>query len=187
MANTEFEIYSAREVHESVANASNDGRAFITANTVESNVDDLMRKHIIPVFVKDNEPLISHAEFIETVVDVTKEMFRGELISTPAVRVFHPIKGRISEAKDKPAHLLEEWEKTVYFERMAFITEIPSIQDNVGENLLSLTVGGVKSYSQNNLYNRKGTDQHFKIFVGFQNKVCTNCVYGLMDCSQNSR
>ena len=29
-----------------------------------------------------------------------------------------------------------------------------------------------------NLYGRKGADEHFKIFIGFQNKVCTNlCVW----------
>jgi hypothetical protein len=29
-----------------------------------------------------------------------------------------------------------------------------------------------------NLYNRKGSDEHFKIFIGFQNKVCCNlCIW----------
>jgi hypothetical protein len=28
------------------------------------------------------------------------------------------------------------------------------------------------------LYNRKGADEHFKVFIGFENKVCTNmCVW----------
>src|SRR5690606_10765697 len=37
---------------------------------------------------------------------------------------------------------------------------------------------GVKSYTRDNLYNRKGADQHFKFFIGFQNKVCTNlCIW----------
>lgn len=152
--------------------------SFIVANTVASNISELKEKHIIPVFVKDNEPLISHAEFVDNVIEVISDVFHGELISKPEVRVSHPIKGRVPEAKDKPAHLLDDWEKTLYYERMAFIVEIPSIQDAVGGNLLSLTVGGVKSYSQDNLYNRKGADQHFKIFIGFQNKVCTNlCVW----------
>jgi Domain of unknown function, B. Theta Gene description (DUF3871) len=40
-----------------------------------------------------------------------------------------------------------------------------------------LTIGGVKAYNLDNLYNRSGTDQHFKVFIGFKNTVCTNlCV-----------
>ncbi len=37
-----------------------------------------------------------------------------------------------------------------------------------------LTIGGVKSYNLDNLYNKSGADQHFKVFISFQNKVCTN-------------
>jgi hypothetical protein len=61
---------------------------------------------------------------------------------------------------------------------MAFIIEVPSIRGEVDGNTLSLCVGGVKAYNLDNLYARKGSDEHFKIFVGFQNKVCTNlCVW----------
>jgi hypothetical protein len=61
---------------------------------------------------------------------------------------------------------------------MAFIIEIPTIQDEISGNQLSLTVGGIKAYNLDNLYNRKGADEHFKVFIGFQNKVCTNlCVW----------
>ena len=60
---------------------------------------------------------------------------------------------------------------------MAFIMEIPTITDTISGNQLNLTIGGVKAYNIDNLYNRKGVDEHFKIFIGFQNKVCTNlCV-----------
>ncbi|GAB4000889.1 hypothetical protein GCM10028807_55290 [Spirosoma daeguense] len=56
--------------------------------------------------------------------------------------------------------------------------EITSIQTTLDSNRLSLTVGGVKAYNLGNLYNRKGANEHFKVFVGFQNKVCTNmCVW----------
>ncbi len=60
---------------------------------------------------------------------------------------------------------------------MAFAIEIPTIHDDIDGNKLSLTVGGVKAYNQDNLSARKGADEHFKLFIGFQNKVCTNlCV-----------
>lgn len=39
-------------------------------------------------------------------------------------------------------------------------------------------VGGVKSFNLDNLYTKKGSDEHFKIFIGFKNTVCTNlCVW----------
>jgi hypothetical protein len=148
-------------------------KPFIQANTEETSLQDIMDNHIIPVFIKDNEPLISHADFIDTTLKVVSDVYSDETILTPSVRVSHPIKGRIPEAKNKPANELEEWEKTLYYERMAFIIEVPTIHDVIGDSVLSLTIGGIKAYSMDNLYSRK-TDQHFKIFVGFKNTVCTN-------------
>lgn len=148
-------------------------KPFIQANTTDVSLESIKDSHIIPVFIKDNEPLISHADFIETTLKVASDVYSGETILSPTVRVSHPVKGRIPEAKNKPANELEEWEKTIYFERMAFIIEVPSISDTIGDNTLSLTIGGVKAYNMDNLYSRK-TDQHFKIFVGFNNRVCLN-------------
>lgn len=60
---------------------------------------------------------------------------------------------------------------------MMFAIEVPTLFETVGGNPLTLVVGGVKAYKLANLYNRKGTAQHFKLFVGFENMVCTNlCV-----------
>jgi hypothetical protein len=56
---------------------------------------------------------------------------------------------------------------------MAFIIKIPSITDIVNGNELSLTVGGVRSYNQENLYSKK-TLERFKFFIGFQNQICMN-------------
>lgn len=150
---------------------------FIQANTVESSLSEIRNKHIIPVFVKDNEPVINHGDFVEATTEVVSDVFHGEAILKPHIRLSHPIKGRIPEAKDKPAIELLSHEKTLYYERMAFIIEIPTIHEFISGQQLSLTVGGVKAYNLDNLYNRKGVDEHFKIFIGFQNKVCTNlCV-----------
>jgi len=158
--------------------SSSTRKPFIEANTLDVSLEEIRDNHIIPVFVKDNEPLISHAEFIEATLNLTKDVFHGEHILDPSVRVSHPIKGRVPDAKDKPAHQLMEWEKTIYYERMAFIIEVPSIQDTVDGNPLSLTIGGVKAYNQDNLYSRGVSEQHFKVFVGFKNQVCTNlCVW----------
>lgn len=157
---------------------SSTAKPFIQANTIESSLEEIKSQHVIPVFIKDNEPVISHADFIETAYEVASIVYPSEAILRPSVRVSHPIKGRVPEAKLKAANQLLEHEKTIYYERMAFIIEIPTIQDEIGGNTLSLTVGGIKAYNLDNLYNKKGSDEHFKIFIGFQNKVCTNlCVW----------
>jgi len=160
-----------------IDDVSSNETAFIIANTIPVTKMEISKSHIIPVFVKDNEPLISHSDFIEATIDVTNQFFSNEVILSPSIRVSHPIKGRTPNAKDKPAKDLLEDEKTLYYERMMFLIEIPSIKDSINGNELSLTIGGVKAYSNDNLYNRKGSDEHFKIFIGFKNKVCTNlCV-----------
>lgn len=154
------------------------GGAFIEANTVESSLEEIKEKHIIPVFIKDNEPLISQADFIQSTYEIAADVFSTETILRPNIRLSHPIKGRTPNAKDKPAIQLQEHEKTLYYERMAMLIEIPTIYDEIDGSRLSLTVGGVKSYNQDNLYAKKGADEHFRIFIGFQNKVCTNlCVW----------
>ncbi len=146
---------------------------FMAANTEIINIDEMRKRHNIPVFAKDNESTISHQEFVETINYVAEQIFGGEQILKPAVRVSHPIKGRIPSAVGKPAKELLEHEKTLYFERMAFAIEIPSINDNVAGNGLNLTLGGVRAYNLENLYSRK-SEERFKLFIGFKNKVCCN-------------
>lgn len=151
---------------------------FITANTIISSLEEIRNSHIIPVFTRDNEPLISQADFITETVDVIQDCLPNETILAPAIRLSHPVKGRIPEAKDKPASQLRDNEKTIYYERMMFAIDIPSITREIDGNTLTLTIGGVKSYSLDNLYSRSICDQHFKVFIGFQNRVCTNlCVW----------
>jgi hypothetical protein len=145
----------------------------MAANTSVISLDELKENHTIPVFAKDNESTISHQEFIETIKFVADHVFKGEAILKPAVRVSHPQKGRIPSAVGKPAKDLLEHEKTLYYERMAFAVEIPSINSIVANHALHLTIGGVRAYNLENLYSRK-TEERFKIFIGFQNKVCTN-------------
>jgi len=146
---------------------------FINANTIEVTHEHLQKDCITPVFSKDNESTISHVEFIETAFDVIEHYFSGEQINYPAVRVSHPVKGRVPSAMGKPAIELEEKDKTVYYERMAFLIEVPNLKFKVGENELALTVGGVRAYNHENLFNKK-SEEKFKVFIGFKNKVCTN-------------
>ncbi len=157
---------------------SSGSQPFIEANTIQMPIQEMKDQHIIPVWASSNEPLISHSEFIEATWEQVHRNFRNETVLKPNVRVSHPIKGRIPEAKHKAAKDLEPWEQTIYYERMMFVIEVPTIHDEVNGNLLSLTIGGVKSYSLDNLYSKRPSgDQHFQLFIGFQNRVCCNlCV-----------
>jgi hypothetical protein len=150
---------------------------FINANTIEMPLQEIKTNHIIPVYHKTNETVISQIDFVETVIEVIKKVFPGERILNPDIRVSHPVKGRIPEAKDKPAKDLQEYEKTIYYERMAFMIEFPGITDIIGGNRVCMTVGGIKNYGSDNLSGRKG-DESFKVLIGFQNKICLNlCVW----------
>ncbi len=173
----EVEEYASYiEIEEQVIESSSS--AFIGANTIEVNLQEIQRQHIIPVFSKDNEPLISHGDFIQTTYDVINHCFKGEDILSPSIRVSHPVKGRIPEARYKPASQLEDHERTIYYERAIFVFEIPSIQRTIDGQTLSLTIGGVKCYGDDKLNNKKGSAEHFKIFIGFSVKVCSNlCVW----------
>jgi hypothetical protein len=146
---------------------------FLKANTKAVDIDTLSQDCIIPVFAKTNETTISHQDFIETAYNMTQFAFQGEQILRPAIRVSHPIKGRIPQAKHKSAKELLDHEKTLYYERMAFMMDIPSIHDTIGDNSLSLSVGGVRALNQENLHSRK-TPEKFKFFIGFKNMVCLN-------------
>src|SRR5512136_546247 len=115
---------------------------FILANTQPISYADLKNNCIIPVFSKDNESTISHTEFIDIVGQAADKFFSAESILHPAIRISHPVKGRIPEAMGKPAELLTEEEKTIYYERCAFMFEVPGITTTVNGNKLSLSIGG---------------------------------------------
>ncbi|SMC33610.1 DUF3871 family protein [Moheibacter sediminis] len=151
-------------------------KPFIEANTEEINLYHLKNACIIPVFSKDNEKTIAHQEFIEIVQDCASKAFPYQSVELPEIRASHQIKGRVPEAIHKNVKDLLDHEKTIYYERMAFIIRVPGISEVINGNQLSLTIGGVRAYNQENLYNKKSFEK-FKFFIGFQNLVCCNmCV-----------
>ena len=157
---------------------------FIEANTKEVSLEHLTSDCIIPVFSKDNEVTISHQTFIDSVLDAANQVFPHEDITAPAIRVSHIVKGRIPEAIHKPVSQLLESDKTIYYERMMFCFEIPTIFQDIEGDRLNLTIGGVRAYNEQNLYSKKSPEK-FKIFIGFKNMVCCNlCVStdGYLSC-----
>ena len=124
---------------------------FIEANTTEVTIEHLKNDCIIPTFAKDNEVCISHQSFIESIYEATRDFYHGETICSPEIRTSHIVRGRIPEAINKRVDQLLESDKTMYYERMIFNIEIPSISRNVNGNRLNLCITGCKSYARDNL------------------------------------
>lgn len=163
-------------IHNAPQIINNTSSGFIEANTEPVTLEHLKNDCIIPVFSKDNESTISHYQFVNTLYNQVQDKYAEFNIREPEIRVSHVIKGRIPSAIGKPAKELLEHEKTIYYERCAFLIHIPQIKHVVNGNELSLSIGGVRSLSQENLYSKKSLEK-FKVFIGFKNKVCTNlCV-----------
>lgn len=150
---------------------------FIEANTQEVTFEHLKNDCITPVFAKDNELTINHADFIETIEDATRTFFHGQKVGTPDIRVSHVIKGRIPEAVRKPANQLLDSDKTIYYERAAFSIDIPTVFETIMGNKLNLSIVGVRAYNQMNLYSKKSPEL-FRLAIGFKNQVCCNmCIF----------
>jgi hypothetical protein len=167
-------INNAEVITDLEVSGTSDNR-FMVANTQSIPYQLLKQKCTIPSF-RDSESTISHQEFIDIIGDAVSLAFPAERILDPAIRVSHPIKGRIPSAVGKPANALQDYERTIFYERMIFMYEIPAITDTVNGNQLSLVVGGIRAYNLENLRSKK-SEERFKIWIGFKNWVCINlCV-----------
>lgn len=78
--------------------------AFIEANTETVEFREMRDQHVIPVYLKDNEPAISHCEFVEAVSLAAQESFGLAHLPDASIRVSHPVKGRVYEARHKKKH-----------------------------------------------------------------------------------
>ncbi|RYH75536.1 DUF3871 family protein [Flavobacteriaceae bacterium 144Ye] len=169
-------IKASEVIQPNSGNNNHNNSPLIKANTNEVSLEHLKSDCIIPVFSKDNETTISHHEFIDITHQVAKSMFKGHSISNPEIRTSHIIKGRVPSAIGKPVKELLKNEKTIYYERMMFKYDIPTISTKIGDNELNLVFGGVRAYNKENLYSKKSLEK-FKFFIGFKNLVCCNlCV-----------
>ena len=152
---------------------------FIESNTQAITLDELTNKNIIPTFC-DNTLTISHQNFIGSVIGVAKKVF-GEL-TVPELRVSHPIIGRVPSAQHKKASELRDDEKTTCYQRMAFCAHVKNLTRTINGETVHLCIGGVRAYNEDKLYNRQST-MKFKIFVGWQVRVCSNL---MLTCDGNS-
>ena len=158
--NIDNQIISEHEITTSIGN-------FIEANTKQVTLSHLKRECIIPVY-SDNETSIAHSQFIEATKEVVQDNFAETKILEPNIRASHVIRGRLPSAIRKSVNELRPEEKTIYYQRCAFMIEVPSLTENVNNNTMSLTIGGVRALNQENLYSRRNLEK-FKVFIGFKN------------------
>ena len=143
---------------------------FIESNTQAVTLEELTTKNIIPTF-SDNTLTISHQNFIGAVTSVAEQIF-GEL--TPVeCRASHPIIGRIPSAQHKKISELRDDEKTIFYQRLAFVCHVKNLTRTINGQIVHLCIGGVRAYNEDKLYNRQSS-MKFKIFVGWQVRVCSN-------------
>lgn len=152
---------------------------FIESNTSAISLEELQTKNIIPTFV-DGNLTISHQNFIGAVEQAASKVF-GEM--TPVeIRVSHPIIGRVPGAQLKKADELSDDEKTIFFQRMAFVSHVQNLTRSINGQTVYLCVGGVRAYNDEKLYNKQSS-MKFKIFCGWQVRVCSNL---MLTCDGNS-
>ena len=158
---------------------SPDHPTFIESNTAAISLEDLATKCIVPTF-GDMSLTISHQNFMASVCKAATEVF-GPL--TPIeCRVSHPIIGRVPSALyKKPSEVLDS-EKTLFYQRLAWISHVRGLSRQINGQTVFLTIGGTRAYSEDRLYGRLSA-QKFKIFVAWSVKVCSN---QMIQCSGNS-
>ena len=143
---------------------------FIESNTQAISLEDLATKCVVPTFA-DMSLSISHQNFMASVCKAAIEVF-GDI--TPIeCRVSHPIIGRIPSALGKKASEVTDDEKTLFYQRLAWISHIKGLSRSVNGQTVFLTIGGTRSYSEDKLYGR-ASSQKFKIFCAWSVKVCSN-------------
>ena len=148
---------------------------FLEANTNAISLDELAEQCVVPTWA-NQELTISHQDFINTVHDAACNIFAGETINTPEIRVSHIVRGRIPSALGKRSSELLESEKTQFYQRLAFAFTIPSLHECIAGQRLELCIGGVRNYSDLNLYRANRGMEKFTIFIGWRVNVCSNQV-----------
>ena len=148
---------------------------FLEANTNAITLEELAEQCVVPTWA-NQELTISHQDFINTVHDAACNVFAGETINNPEIRVSHIVRGRIPSALGKRSSELLDSEKTQFYQRLAFAFTIPSLHECIDGQRLELCIGGVRNYSDLNLYRANRGMEKFVIYLGWRVNVCSNQV-----------
>ena len=148
---------------------------FLEANTNAITLEELAEQCVVPTWA-NQELTISHQDFINTVHDAACNVFAGETINNPEIRVSHIVRGRTANSLHKRTSELLESEKTQFYQRLAFAFTIPSLHECIDGQRLELCIGGVRNYSDLNLYRANRGMEKFTIFIGWRVNVCSNQV-----------
>ena len=131
---------------------------FIESNTSAVTFEELTEKCIVPTFIK-------------SVIEAGQTIF-GEL--TPVeIRASHQISGRVPSALSKKTSELTDSERTMYFQRLAWVCHVAGLTRFINGQPVHLCIGGVRAYNEDKLFGRE-SPMKFKIFVGWQVRVCSN-------------
>ena len=152
---------------------------FIESNSQSISIEDLASRCIVPTF-SDNSLTIAHQNAIAAVYKAAEDVF-GEL-TPPECRVSHAINGRVASALHKSTKDLTDEEKTIFYQRLAFVAHVKSLTKVVAGQTVELTIGMCRAYNEDKLYSRKSPEK-FKIFVGWKVRVCSNLC---LTCNGNS-
>ena len=117
---------------------------FLEANTNAITLEELAEQCVVPTWA-NQELTISHQDFISTVHDAACNVFAGETINTPDIRVSHIVRGRTANSLHKRTSELLESEKTQFYQRLAFAFTIPSLHECIDGQRLELCIGGVRN------------------------------------------
>ena len=143
---------------------------FIESNTQAITIEELATRCIVPTF-SDNSLTIAHQNAIAAVYKAAEDVF-GEL-TPPECRVSHAINGRVASAIHKPTKDLTDEEKTIFYQRLAFVAHVKSLTRIVAGQKIELTIGMCRAYNEDKLYSRKSPEK-MKIFAGWKVRVCSN-------------
>jgi hypothetical protein len=153
---------------------------FIESNTQAITIEELATKCIVPTF-GDNSLTISHQNAIAAVYKAAEDVF-GEL-TPPECRVSHAINGRVASALHKPAKDLTDEEKTIFYQRLAFVAHVKSFTHTIAGHSVALTIGMCRAYNEDRLHSPRKSPAKLKVFCGVSVRVCCNlCV----TCNGNS-
>ena len=158
-----------------ITDAPKSAVSFLEANTDAITIEELANKCVVPTWA-NQELTIAHQDFISCVHEAAKDFYQGEVVNAPDIRVSHIVRGRIPQALGKKASELLECEKTQFYQRLAFAFTIPTIWETVRGEKLELCIGGVRNYSDLNLYRATKGIEKFSVFVGWRVRICSNQV-----------